>query len=160
MLRGKTYCRPRLQGGKILSLALTPQPWFLMPTRVLIVDDSADFRGWTRKLLEFHCGVEVCGEAADGVEAIEKARQLKPDLIVLDVSMPRMNGLEAAPVLRDMVPDAVIILFTLYRDVVPRDVALRVGARVVVSKTDEVERLLEEVRKIVDVGKAAKAAHG
>jgi DNA-binding NarL/FixJ family response regulator len=131
-----------------------------MPTRVLIVDDSATVRSWTQKLLEFHCGVEVCGEAADGIEAIEKARELKPDLIVLDASMPRMNGLEAAPVLRDIVPKAVIILFTLYKDVLPEDVALRLGVWAVVSKTDDVEKLFEQVQRVVEGRKKAEAAHG
>src|SRR5260370_18338028 len=67
--------------------------------RILVIDDGDSVRDVIRIFLE-HAGFEVCGEAADGVEAIEQAKKLKPDLIVLDLVMPRMNGAEAAPVLR------------------------------------------------------------
>ena len=75
-----------------------------MPKCILIVDDSALIRRMIHETLEQQDGWEVCGEAADGREAIEKAQQLKPDLIVLDLSMPVMNGLEAARVLKGLFP--------------------------------------------------------
>jgi chemotaxis response regulator CheB len=67
-----------------------------MPIRILIVDDSAAFRESLRELLEDHADWEVCGEAADGIEGVEKNRLLRPDVIVMDQSMPRMSGIEAA----------------------------------------------------------------
>ena len=71
-------------------------------TRVLLVDDSAIMRSMVRSLFESQPGFEVSGEAENGQEAIEKAANLKPDLIILDLAMPVMTGLDAAPVLREM----------------------------------------------------------
>ena len=82
--------------------------------RVLIVDDSGLVRRVVRSVLESQPRLQVCGEAIDGVDAIEKARALKPDLIVLDLAMPRMNGLEAAMVLKRATPQPQIVLFTMY----------------------------------------------
>ena len=67
-----------------------------MPKCILIVDDSYAIRSATRHFLETQTGFTVCGEATDGIDAIEKTRHLTPDLIILDLAMPRMNGLEAA----------------------------------------------------------------
>ena len=75
-----------------------------MPKRILIVDDLPELRKLIRAFLEEELGFHVCGEAIDGFDAIEKAKDLKPDLIVLDLSMPRMNGLEAAPRLKKILP--------------------------------------------------------
>ncbi len=71
-------------------------------TRVLLVDDSAIMRSMVRSLFESQPSFEVLGEAENGQEAIEKAANLKPDLIILDLAMPVMTGLDAAPVLRKM----------------------------------------------------------
>jgi len=71
------------------------------PKRVLLVDDSPHFLPVLRAALETH-GYVVCGEAADGVAAIEQARVLKPDLVVLDLAMPRLNGMETAAVLKKL----------------------------------------------------------
>ena len=67
--------------------------------RILLVDDSATVRGVVRPLFDSHPNFEVCGEAEHGREAVEKAPSLRPDLIVLDLSMPVMNALDAAPLL-------------------------------------------------------------
>jgi DNA-binding NarL/FixJ family response regulator len=75
-----------------------------------------------------HAGFEVCGEAADGVEAIEQAKKLKPDLIVLDLAMPRMNGAEAASVLSTTMLEIPVVLLTLYRNVLGTALASAVGA--------------------------------
>ena len=107
-----------------------------MPKCVLLVDDSVLVRGITRKFLQNQTGLEVCGEAADGVDALEKARDLKPDLIVLDLSMPRMNGLKAARELRAMMARVPIILFTLYADEVRPEDATAAGVNAIVSKED------------------------
>src|SRR5438270_3474924 len=87
----------------------------LRKRRILVIDDGDSVRDVIRIFLE-HAGFEVCGEAGDGVQAIELAKQLRPDLIVLDLAMPRMNGAEAASVLNQTVPEIPIILLTLYRN--------------------------------------------
>lgn len=82
--------------------------------RILIADDHAAARRGTRELLEAHPGWEVCGEACDGMEAIEKAAALKPDIVILDLSMPNMSGIAAARVIRSTSPDLPLLLFSLY----------------------------------------------
>jgi|SRR5580704_1803766 DNA-binding NarL/FixJ family response regulator len=103
---------------------------------ILIVDDSEIVRTATRHLLEDETEYEVCGEAVDGVDALEKARHLSPDLIILDLQMPRMNGLQTARELRAMRVSAPIILFTMYADAVRPDDALAAGVSAVVAKTN------------------------
>ena len=107
-----------------------------MPKCILIVDDSYVIRRATRHFLETQTEFNVCGEATDGIDAIEKTRQLTPDLIILDLAMPRMNGLEAARKLRAMSVKAPIILFTMYADVLPQEETTEAGISAVVSKTD------------------------
>jgi DNA-binding NarL/FixJ family response regulator len=86
----------------------------LMSIRILVVDDNPTVRDGLRHLLENHAGWEVCGEAGDGIEAIEKYRQLRPDLLVVDISMPRMNGLDASLELLKLSPKILIMLCTSY----------------------------------------------
>jgi CheY-like chemotaxis protein len=102
---------------------------------VLIVDDSEVTRIATRHFLESERECEVC-EAVDGVDALEKASHLNPDLIILDLQMPRMSGLQTARELRAMKVNAPIILFTLYADEVQPEDALTAGVTVVVPKTN------------------------
>ena len=84
-----------------------------MAKTVLIADDSASMRLSVRMLLEGrHTGLRV-REAIDGMDAIEKAKTLRPDLILLDLAMPRLNGAEAAAVLKNDMPETPVILFTL-----------------------------------------------
>lgn len=82
--------------------------------RILIADDHAEARRGARELLEAHPGWEVCGEAHDGMEAIEKAAALKPDIVILDLSMPKMSGVAAARVIRSAAPGLPVLLFSLY----------------------------------------------
>jgi DNA-binding NarL/FixJ family response regulator len=103
---------------------------------ILIADDSGAIRTATRHSVESQPGLEVCGEAIDGLDAVEKARTLKPDLIILDLAMPHMNGLQAARELRAMMVRVPIILFTLHADSVTPQDALAAGISAVVSKTN------------------------
>ena len=89
------------------------------------------------------------GEAVDGVDAIEKAKELKPDLIVLDLVMPRMNGIEAASVIKGMLPQVPIVLFTLYGEAVGDAPASAAGIDAVLSKPDGGWKLLECVRGLL-----------
>ncbi len=81
--------------------------------RIMVVDDHVSTRRAVRLLLESHAQWVVCGEASDGLEAIDEARRLRPDVIVMDIGMPKMNGLEAAEEISDVLPDARVVLFTL-----------------------------------------------
>jgi DNA-binding NarL/FixJ family response regulator len=71
-----------------------------------LVDDNPVVRQIVRQILEKEPQLRICGEADDGKEALEKAKLLQPDIVILDLSMPRMGGLEAAPQIRNLLPDA------------------------------------------------------
>jgi two-component system nitrate/nitrite response regulator NarL len=119
-----------------------------MHKRILIVDDSELVRGLVREFIESLPGFEVCGEAADGLEGVEKGLELKPDLIVLDFSMPRINGLQAALMLHEIVPETPIILFTVFKDAVLSRLAHNAGVAAIVSKTDQLTILADEVQRL------------
>jgi two-component system, NarL family, nitrate/nitrite response regulator NarL len=84
-----------------------------MPKSILIVDDSDASRKASRSLVESQPDMEVCGEAADGLDGIEKAKSLKPDVVLLDVALPQMNGVEAASVIKREVPATRIVMLTV-----------------------------------------------
>jgi two-component system, NarL family, response regulator NreC len=119
-----------------------------MDKRILVVDDSAPIRGIVREFIESRPGIKVCGEARDGMEAVEKGASLKPDLIILDFSMPRINGLQAALMLREIAPGTPIILFTIYKDPVLSRLARNAGVTSVISKTDQLSALADEVQRL------------
>ncbi len=116
--------------------------------RILVIDDGDSVRDIIRIFLE-RDGFAVCGEAGDGVEGIELAKKLKPDLIVLDLAMPRMNGAEAASVLSQTMPDVPIILLTLYQNVLGTALASTVGVKAVLDKTDGLDKLVTCVRSLL-----------
>ena len=120
-----------------------------MSKRILIADDSDVVRRAVHSCLtrgEF----EVCGEAVDGEEAIEKARALKPDLVLLDVAMPRTNGIVAASVLKEMMPNLRIVLFTMYSEAVARTFSYQeLACDVVFAKADGLIKLTECVQKLL-----------
>jgi DNA-binding NarL/FixJ family response regulator len=116
--------------------------------KILVIDDGDSVRDVIRIFLE-HAGFEVCGEGADGVEAIEQAKRLKPDLIVLDLAMPRMNGAEAASVLSTTMPDVPIVLLTLYQYVLGTALASAVGVKAIVDKTDGMGKLVACIRSLL-----------
>lgn len=103
-------------------------------TRILIADDHQAVRQGLRWVLEKHAGWEVCGEAVDGWEAIEKAISLKPDVILLDIRMPNLSGLDAAPVIRKELPESEILIISQQETAESLPLALRVGAGGFVSK--------------------------
>jgi CheY-like chemotaxis protein len=114
---------------------------------ILVVDDHPSMRFLIRSLVETNEFV-VCGEAVDGVEAIQKADELRPDLILLDFSMPRMNGGEAARILKKRLPSIPIILFTLHEDTVNRALAAEIGVERVIAKPDGMKHLLDCMRDL------------
>jgi DNA-binding NarL/FixJ family response regulator len=115
---------------------------------ILIVDDQAGERKVIRAALEGLSGYRVCGEAKNGTEAVERARELKPNLVVMDLAMPMMNGLEAASVLKNHVPETFVVLFTLYADLVgPRSSMF--GVTAVLAKEEGLGPLMECVKKLL-----------
>jgi len=120
-----------------------------MSKRLLVADDSDAIRRVVHTYLVKR-DFDVCGEAADGEDAIKKARELKPDLILLDLAMPRTNGIAAASVLKGTMPNVRIILFTMYSEAVgrtfPRE---QLAVDAVIAKTEGMERLEECVQKLL-----------
>jgi two-component system, NarL family, nitrate/nitrite response regulator NarL len=116
--------------------------------RILIVDDNALIRGLIRLFIERRPEFEVCGEASDGVEGIEKGAELKPDLIVLDFLMPCANGLQTAMRLHEVAPNTPIILLTIYKDAIPISLARAAGVASVLSKTDQLIVLTDEIKRL------------
>jgi YesN/AraC family two-component response regulator len=111
---------------------------------VLVVDDNPIVRRTVCQVF-LSDGFVVCGEAANGRQAIDFVKQLTPDLIILDLAMPVMNGLQAAPELRKIAPKTVIILFTLYEvDFDKADKASKVGIDLMLSKTEPLSSVLDK----------------
>jgi CheY-like chemotaxis protein len=110
---------------------------------VLIADDSASVRLSVRLLLQGRHKELVVREAFDGMDAIAKAKRSKPDLILLDLAMPRLNGAEAATVLKNDMPETPVILFT-YTDLHADSLCAAIGIEFI-SKTDGIPKLLERV---------------
>ncbi len=116
-----------------------------MAKRVLIADDSSTVRDILKMFLEQRMDLEICGEASDGLEAVEKAVALRPDLLLLDYSMPKMNGAEAASVLKKLIPDVHIILFTMYSEEIGKAVTSAIGVDAVLSKPDGITPLVKAI---------------
>ncbi len=123
-----------------------------MHNSILIVDDSIVIRRALRLLFESLPGWEVCGEASNGREGIEKAQQLKPDVMVLDMSMPEMDGIAAAKILKATMPALPIIMFTNFAEdqFLKREV-LDAGITQVVSKPNS-QALVQAVREAFPPG--------
>ena len=112
--------------------------------KVLIVDDSPILRRTMRTYLEEHPGMQVCGEAGNGEEAVAKFRQLRPDFVILDFAMPVMNGIEAARRISSLAPSVPLVMFTLFKsDQLTRE-AQEAGIDRVLSK-DETHELMRAV---------------
>lgn len=123
---------------------------FVAPVRILIVDDHDVMRGGLRSLLESRPGWEVCGEAANSTDAIEKAKTLRPDVVVLDISMPGFSGLDAVPLIRKETPGSEVLILSRYEEREMRLKALEAGARGYVTKSQGLARqLLDAIDGIV-----------
>ena len=118
-----------------------------MAKRVLLVDDSAILRHAVRSL--FEAAGFVCHEAADGAKAVEQAPIIHPDLIVLDLAMPNMNGLQAAPLLRNLLPSVPIILLTLSAGTVLEKEVTEAGITSIVSKEVAGSTLLARAKTLL-----------
>jgi CheY-like chemotaxis protein len=107
-----------------------------VPKFILIVDDSEIVRSSVRHFVEAETSFQVCGEAVDGLDALEKVKYLSPDLIILDLTMPRMNGFQIARQLRAKKFSAPIILFTVSAGLIKPEQAQAAGVNAVVAKED------------------------
>lgn len=120
-----------------------------MPKSVLIVDDSRVVRKALCQFFETSPEWKVVGEAADGAEGIQTAIELKPDLILLDVSMPKMNGVETASVIKKLLPDVYIIAFTLFDGTLGPRLSSAVGVDLVVPKAEGLTGLVNAIRQLI-----------
>jgi DNA-binding NarL/FixJ family response regulator len=109
--------------------------------RILVADDQEQVRKRICAILSAHVDYEVCAEAANGVQAVELARKLKPELIVLDITMPLMNGLEAARMIRVFAPSTPIVILSIHKSKQLMEEAKKVGVLGYVTKEDVVEQL-------------------
>jgi DNA-binding NarL/FixJ family response regulator len=117
-----------------------------MPVRILIADDSKMIRHNLRSFLEANPNWQVCDEAVDGREAVQKTKQLIPDLIILDLAMPVMNGLQAAREISQLLPSVPIVLYSMYATPQVELEAKKVGIRAVVPKSETPRLLLPTIR--------------
>lgn len=120
-----------------------------MSHTILIVDDSAVIRRSVRACIERNSGWEVCGEAENGSIAIEKVRQLCPDVVILDWQMPVMDGLQAAKEIRRIAPSTTILIITMHESAELARNALAAGVREVLSKSDGIaDHLIAWLREV------------
>ena len=112
---------------------------------ILVVDDFAPWRDQIRSLLTARPAWKIIGEASDGREAVEKATELHPDVILLDVDMPRLNGIEAARLIRERCPRSKIVFVTQDGDDDIRDAAMRAGAIAYVRKANAGTELVDAI---------------
>jgi DNA-binding NarL/FixJ family response regulator len=102
---------------------------------VLIADQDKGFRSAVKKLLEVSGTVKIVWEAGDGEEAVELSRELHPDLVLIEISLPRINGLEATQMIKKTQPNVQVVVLTAYTDEVYRRAAMRSGADAVLPKS-------------------------
>jgi DNA-binding NarL/FixJ family response regulator len=117
---------------------------------VLVVDDNAALRKAICELFTRNRDFEVCGEAENGEQAIERACVLHPALIVTDLSMPRMNGLDATRTLKKLMPCVPVILYSIHVDTAVTKAALSAGVSAVVSKGTAATTLISTARELLD----------
>jgi len=117
------------------------------PIRVLLADDHAEFREGLKEMLLTDDGIEVVGEAQDGAEAIEVAERVRPDVVVLDLAMPIVDGREAlGPILRDVWPPPRVVILTMHAGTGQRRELLRMGASAFLAKNASLAEILAAVK--------------
>jgi DNA-binding NarL/FixJ family response regulator len=120
-----------------------------MKHTVLIVDDNTLIRSLLRSWIEGSADFQVCGEAENGLVAVQKVEEMHPDIVILDLQMPVMDGLEAARKISNIAPDTAMVMFTMHPSRELLKAAQAVGVRDVVSKTDQLsDHLLLALRQI------------
>jgi DNA-binding NarL/FixJ family response regulator len=120
--------------------------------RILIADDHPIIRKHVLRILEEQPSFSVCGEAYDGVEAIEEAQRLKPDVVVLNVSMPILNGLDAGRKIKTVLPETAIVILSSNADRHFIEEAKKIGARAYVAKSKAAEALVTAIERAITEG--------
>ena len=115
------------------------------PLRILVVDDFAEWRGRVRSMLQAQPEWQVIGEACDGLEAVQRTQELHPDIVVLDIGMPNLGGIEAAKRIRRDSPSSRIIFVTQENDADIRSAALATGAEAYLVKANAASELLPAI---------------
>lgn len=121
----------------------------MSPVRILIADDHEIVRMGMRALLEGHAGWEVCGEANDGKEAVEKAGKLHPDIVIVDVTMPQLNGLESARRILSTSTNVKVLILSMHESEKLVEEALEMGAHGFLLKSDAGRQLIAAVETIL-----------
>jgi len=121
----------------------------VMSNGILIVDDNASIRRLLCNFVETNTPFKVCGEAENAAEAITKTKELQPDLVLLDLTLPGMSGIETASALRLLEPRPKIILFTLHADGVNKELASVFGIDLVLSKADKIDLLATHIKTLL-----------
>ena len=129
-----------------------------MAANILIVDDHEIVRRGLRSLLASRPDWQICGEAIDGVQGVEKAKALRPALVLMDISMPRMNGLEATRIIRKELPETSVVIISQNDPEVARLQAQEVDAAAYVAKGDLSRDLLPTISKLLGDGNAPNTA--
>ena len=122
----------------------------MKPLRILLADDHQITLTGLRTVLESQAGWQICGETRTGREAVEKARHLKPDVVVMDFSMPEMNGLEATREILKLLPNTEVLILTAYASGTLAQEALAAGARGFVLKTEVNRQLVAAIKKLAE----------
>jgi CheY-like chemotaxis protein len=117
--------------------------------RILIVDDAEDIRMLLRLKLANQGFYEVVGEAGDGIEAVDRARELRPDLVLLDMAMPKMDGLQALPLIREALPDVRVIVLSGFNQATLEEEAMAAGADRYVVKGGSMRDLLDVIANVL-----------
>jgi DNA-binding NarL/FixJ family response regulator len=122
-----------------------------MPIRVLVVDDYKPFRVILRYVIGEEPDIEIVGEAADGFAAIDLAEELRPDVVLLDLAMPKLDGWEAIPLIREVSPDSRIVILSGFPEERMRDLAHEHRIVAYVEKGDSEDAIRQAVRDAVSV---------
>jgi signal transduction histidine kinase len=130
--------------------------------KILLVDDNAPIRHNLRQLLEMHPDVEVVGEGVNGAEAVERAGQLAPDVVLMDMNMPVMNGAEATKLIKEKHPDVKVLALTAFGDMTLVSAMVKAGASGYLLKGGSSKELLESLRSVAEGGGALdkEVTHG
>jgi len=129
---------------------MSARPTFERRIRVVVADDHPVIRRMVSMTLLRYTHIDVVAEARDGLQAVEEANKTKPDVVILNVSMPRMNGFEAAREIKKPLPEAAIVILSTHADQHFIEVAKKIGVRVYISKTQVGDSLIHAVEAAIN----------
>lgn len=119
-----------------------------MLLRILVVDDHPAIRRMLHTFLELHSDWQVCGEAEDGLEAVAKATDLHPDVVIMDLDMPKLNGIEATRRIHKLIPSTRVLILTLHENAVLSKIAQDSGANGYVLKSEALDVLTQAIESV------------